>query len=153
MQSCGTKNVWLNVKLDHARYAPAKPEPGKALVYFVQDTTEVFNNIRAITTRVGLDGAWAGGLKSNSYFSVSVAPGEHHLCANFQAHALEKSADLASGKMIELANFTAEAGKIYYFRVRYETAQFLSMDFGPVDRDQALYMITSDPRSVSKPNK
>ena len=152
-QACGPRNAWFNVKLDRTRHPPAKPEPGEAVVYFVQDITKVLQRAGAITTRFGLDGGWVGAVKNNSYFSASVAPGEHHLCANLQAHALTKSADLAVGKMTELAHFTAEAGKIYYFRTRYVTAQFLTMEFGPVDRDQALYMIAADPRSISKPKK
>jgi len=61
------------------------------------------------TVRFGLDGAWAGANNNNSYFAVTVDPGVHHLCVSWQStlRMLKKSIDVAS--------FTAEPGKVYYF--------------------------------------
>ena len=143
-QSCGPRNVSFEVRLDDAQHAPAKPEPGKALVYFVQDVVEVHYYLGGVATRIALDGVWVGAVKNNSYFSFSVAPGEHHVCVHRQTHFAD---------MTELAHFTAEAGKTYYFRMRYIDPKAAALLFGPVDRDQALYMIASDPRSISKPKK
>jgi hypothetical protein len=118
---------------------PAAPEPGKALVYFIQK-----GNAPDFTTRVGLDGAWAGVLEHDSYIFVSVAPGEHHACA---ATLNRKRPE------VELVNFTVEAGKTYYYLLRgiaaYES--FGTMEFGPADRDEARYLIASDPHSVATP--
>jgi hypothetical protein len=54
--------------------------------------------------------------------------------------------------MIALAHFTAEAGKVYYFRTRAfgDKDQWL-LDLDPVDSDQANYLIASYPLSVSHP--
>jgi hypothetical protein len=41
-----------------------------------------------------------------------VDPGEHHLCAAWKTLLASK------GKNVDVASFTAEAGKVYYFQVR-----------------------------------
>jgi hypothetical protein len=147
-QACGSDNSWFDVKLDRAP-TRAQPEPGKALVFFVQsvDNLENITEIGGLTTAVGLDGAWVGAVKNNSYFSVSVEPGEHHVCARLQAHGWGKR------RPEGLAHFTAEAGKVYYFHSRLIVAQQLALEFGQADRDQALNMIDSDRVSVSQPKR
>jgi hypothetical protein len=147
-QACGTNGVWFNVRLDRGQ-ASALPEPGKALVYFIQsiENLENITEIGGLTTAVGLDGAWVGAVKNNSYFSVSVEPGEHHVCARLQAHGWgEKRPE-------GLAQFTAEAGKVYFFHNRLIVAKQLALEFGPADHDQALSMIDTDRVSVSQPEK
>jgi hypothetical protein len=52
---------------------------------------------------------------------------------------------------VEFAHFTAEAGKVYYFRWRYMSGGNLLL--APVDRDEAKYQIAMFPLSVSKPKK
>jgi hypothetical protein len=55
---------------------------------------------------------------------------------------------------VELAHFTAETGKVYYFRTRLIAAQNLNyLDLIPVDSDQAKYLIASYPLSVSRARK
>jgi hypothetical protein len=98
---CGPVNVAFAVKLNQPQVI-SDPESGKALVYVVQDYGHV-------TIRVGLDGAWIGANQGNSHFSFSVAPGEDHLCANWQSKLAEYSS------LYSLANFTADPGKTYYF--------------------------------------
>ena len=95
--------------------------------------------------KVGLDGTWVGANQHNSYFSVSVEPGEHHMCANPQTR-------FQAGRLIALAHFTAEAGKVYYFRTRFlGNNNQIQFDFDPIDSDQAQYLIASYPLSVSQP--
>jgi hypothetical protein len=64
------------------------------------------------TVKVGVDGAWVGANKGDSYVFTSVAPGEHHMCVNWQSGILTPSG------LFAMANFTAETGKTYYFRAR-----------------------------------
>jgi len=64
------------------------------------------------TTRLGVDGAWVRATHSDSYFCFSVEPGEHHLCASWQAGGLDPTSGIAA------AHFAAEAGHVYYFRAR-----------------------------------
>ncbi len=143
--ACGPKNASFDVKLDHSQHTRVQPESGEARVYFVQDLGP-HNLVGEIN--VGLDGEWVGANKNDSYFSVSVAPGEHHVCENV------KSGFSVLGRLVELAHFTAAAGKVYYFRARLfigENQPFLLLE--PVDRDQGEYLIASYPLSVSRPKR
>jgi len=144
-QACGSKEIEFDVKRDQSQHALAPPEPGKARIYFVQDfgQTHCFGNC-GITVRMGLNGGWVGANQDNSYFSVSVDPGEHHLCAVPQSWNLKR--------LVGLAHFTAEAGKTYYFRTRLFGEQNQQLiDLMQIDSDQAVYLIASYPLSVSHP--
>jgi hypothetical protein len=143
VSACGPESGSFKVTLDTSEHTPAQPEPGKALVYFIQ---EKGSDAFAVTTRVGLDGAWVGANKNSSYFAVSVEPGEHHVCANAQSFR---------GHRLGLVHFTAEAGKVYYFdaRVFYGEQSEPYLFFAAVDSDQGDYLIHSMPLSVSTPKK
>ena len=144
--ACGPKGVTFDVKRDESQRTFAQPEPGKARVYFVQDIGEVNCLGGCLTTKIGLDGAWVGANRHNSYFSVSVEPGEHHLCANQQSHVSRLS------QLVAFAHFTADEGKVYYFRTRAfgGTTQIL-FEIDPIDSDEAKYLIASYPLSMSHP--
>ena len=138
--ACGPEDAGFDVKLDRSQHTLAQPEPGKARVYFIQEIGEVSCIGGCMTTKVGLDGRWVGANKRNSYFSVSVEPGEHHMCAN-------------PGPLVALAHFTAEAGKVYYFRTRLTNGERRLFDFDPLDSDQAKHLIASYPLSVLQPSR
>src|SRR5882724_5492834 len=112
--ACGPQDASFDVKLDKSQHSLTQPEPGKARIYFVQDIGQVSCWGSCVTSRVGLDGAWVGANHDNSYFSVSVEPGEHHMCAKPQS---------ILRRLVGLAHFTAEAGKVYYFRTRFSGSQ------------------------------
>jgi hypothetical protein len=147
--ACGPEQIGFDVKTETPQSAPAQPEPGKALVYFIQDDGPMGNHQHA-TLRIGLDGAWVGAYKHNSYFSVSVEPGERHVCVTAQPDR---------PGLVALAHFTAEPGKVYYFRTQlmagintiYPIAPHLDLD--QPDSDQAKYLISSFPVSVWKSKK
>jgi hypothetical protein len=144
--ACGPRDTNFDTKRDDSQHALTPPEPGKARVYFIQDIGVVGCLGACLTMKIGLDGTWVGADQRNSYFSVSVEPGEHHLCANRQSHFAR------ANQMVALAHFTAEAGKVYYFRTRTfgdKTQAILDLD--PIDSDQAKYLIASYPLSVSHP--
>ncbi len=140
--ACGPKDASFDVKLDKTQHTLAQPDPGKALIYFIQ---EAGSSVFAATTKVGIDGAWVGANKNSSYFAVSVKPGEHHVCASVQSHW---------GHPLGLVHFTAEAGKVYYFdgRVVYGAASDLYFFLGAVDSDQARHLIDVLALSVSTPS-
>ena len=143
--ACGSKDIQFDVKKDGAQHSLAQPEAGKARVYFVQDfgQTQCFGHC-GITVRMGLNGSWVGANEDNSYFSILVDPGEHHLCATPQSWNLKR--------LVGLAHFTAEPGKTYYFRTRLFGEQNQQLiDLLPIDSDLATYLITSYPMSVSRP--
>src|SRR6202167_3021873 len=64
---CGASEVTCSVEADKSQHPCAKPDAGKALVYFVQDASN-FNAIAKPTVRAGLDGAWVGGTHGWSFF-------------------------------------------------------------------------------------
>lgn len=109
---CGTTDTKFEVKTDNSQHPAAQPETGKALVYFVEDDTD-FESFPRPTTRLGLDGTWVGANHGNSYFYLSVDPGEHHLCTSWQ-----KFVGFGMGQKSAAAHFTADPGKVYYFRVK-----------------------------------
>lgn len=74
----GTDKVKFDVKTDRSQHPLAKPEPGKTLVYFLQDDSH-FLSVPKPTTPFGLDGSWVDATQSNAYFYLSVDPGEHHV--------------------------------------------------------------------------
>lgn len=108
---CGPAATEFSVKVDKNQHVVTQPEPGKALVYVIeQESWEDSYNIGDITTRVGLDGAWVGANYGQSYLSFPLAPGEHHICVDWQS-------SLASRQQLSgAAELTADAGKTYYFR-------------------------------------
>jgi len=140
--ACGPESGSFQVKLDKSQHMLAQPDPGKALVYFIQ---EKGSDAFAVTTKIAIDGAWVGANKNSSYFAVSVEPGEHHVCANVQSYR---------GHPKGFVHFTAKAGKVYYFdgRVVYGATSDLYFFLGAVDSDQARYLIDSLPLSVSTPS-
>jgi hypothetical protein len=127
----------------------AQPEPGKAQVYFIQDDGPGGNHQHA-TLRIGLGGTWVCAYKQNSYFTVTVEPGEHHCCANGQSNDSPR-------QYVALAYFTAVPGMTYYFRTqfmaglttRYPVYPYLELD--RPDSDEANYLIATFPVSVSHP--
>jgi len=139
--ACGPKDTDFQIELDKSQHTLAQPEPGKARVYFIQDLGRISCIGACLKTKIGVDGKWVGAIRHNSYFSISVEPGEHHVCADPE-------------HVIALAHFTAEAGKVYYFRTRYFGSNTQSLfEFDPIDSDQGQHLIASYPLSISHPNQ
>jgi hypothetical protein len=109
--ACGNDKVKFDITLQKNAPAPSAPEPGKGQIIFIETSKKPpamgcmgrCNNL----TRYGVDGAWVGATKDNSYFPLSLDPGEHHLCA-------------VLGKDVDAEALTVEAGKVYYFEVKYD---------------------------------
>jgi hypothetical protein len=143
--ACGPDNINFKVKLKNKDHSTAQPSPGKALIYFIHDAgTSVV--IGYPTTKMGVDGAWVDANHSNSYFFVSVDPGEHHMCADLQTSLY--------WDRTEFAHFSAEAGKVYYYRTRLVTSRSVELlELDPIDSDQGKYLIASYPLSASTPKK
>jgi hypothetical protein len=141
--ACGSMSVSYAVKLDGSQRTLAQPEPGKARLYFMQDSLGIGG---AVVTMIGVDGAWVGANRNSSNFSVSVEAGEHHLCVNPKS--------MMAGRSVELAHFTAEAGKVYYFRTRTIVARDgVDLFLEQADSDEAASLIAAFPLSISHPKK
>jgi hypothetical protein len=143
--TCGYGDVSFKVKLDDKQHTLAQPQPGKALVYFIHDAGS-WEVLAYPTTKMGMDGAWAGANHGDSYFFVSVEPGEHHVCATLQSSFVDDR--------VEFAHFTAEAGQVYYFRTRLVMSRQVELlELEALDSDQGNYLIATSPLSVSRPKK
>jgi len=142
---CGPETVSFKVKLDESQHTLAQPDPGKARVYFLQDAG-TSHTIGYPTVKIAMDGAWLGANHGNSYFSVSVEPGEHHVCVTLQSSLV--------AQRVELAHFTAEAEKVYYYRTRLVMSRSVELlELDRIDSDQGKYLIATFPLSVSSPKK
>jgi len=150
LAACGPKGVRFDVRSNNGQHPAPNPEPGKALVYVVEDQRK---DLKAcigncgVITKLALDGTWIGANRGSSYFSFFVGPGEHHLCAAWEKGA-ERPQDRAS-----LASFTAEPGHIYYFRVRATVITaigllFYSLDLEPMNQDEGQLLVAASPLST-----
>ena len=139
--ACGPSNISFKIKLDPTRHMLEQSEPGKARIYFFQDagTTQT---VGYPTVKIGMDGSWVGGGHGNSYFSVSVAPGEHHICVTLQSSLV--------AQRVELTHFTAEPVKAYYYRTRLVLSRAVDLlELEAIDVDQARYLIATFPLATA----
>ena len=159
---CGPADVKFDVKTAKGPHASPAPEPGKALVFFIQDDMKFEGGIRP-TTRFGTDGTWLGATHANSYFYAFVDPGEHHVCANWQSVHFGSSFGVPK-RSTAAAHLTAEAGKTYYFRAQditkmdhtggehdTEVVSRAEVVLEPLDADEAQVVINSFSFSSSHP--
>lgn len=147
---CGVDNTKFDVSTEKAKQPIGQPDAGKALIVFLQDDDRFFSRPRP-TTRFGLDGAWIGATTANSYFSIAVDPGEHHLCAkwqNFVGFTFGQGMDTAA------AHFTAEAGGVYFFvaRDRYNKNETPpEVKLLPLDSDEGQLLTGKFSQVTSRP--
>jgi hypothetical protein len=157
---CGPDPAKFEVKRDAHSHPTGTPQPGKALVYVFGDS-ELDNaaiQIGGLITRVGMDGAWVGAYEHKSYTYFSVDPGEHRLCTSQQSSLKSRRHTNASA-----ITFTAEQGKVYYFRTQPDpTALSQSavsrapsgrVELAVVDPAQAQLMVLKWAYSTSQPKK
>jgi hypothetical protein len=148
---CGPEGMSFQVKTDKKQHPMTSPEPGKALIYFIQDDSR-FLSVPKPTTRVGLDGQWIGATHANSYFYFLASPGEHNLCTDWQSSVI-----VGGGRKSAAIHFTAEPGKVYDFMVQdiWHRDAYHSypprVDLSPVDPAQAQLQMSRFALSVSRP--
>lgn len=151
---CGSANVKFDVKTGHEKPAAPAPASTKAVVFFLQDDVKFESRPRP-TTRFGIDGNWVGATQANSYFFVSVDPGEHHLCASWQNRV---SVGIPLRPTAAL-HFNAEAGKTYYFRAKDigrgspSPSPIAEVILEKMDSDEAQVLMGSFEYSTSAPKK
>ena len=141
--ACGPMDVTFDVQKDSSPQPIPHPDPGRALVYVVQEDCVGWG---CPSSKVAVDGAWVGVNLNKSYFSFPVNPGVHHVCATLQSRSSIEA------RYVGLLHFTAEAGAIYYFRPRllYSAApKIIAVDLEPIDSDQGKLLTSEYPISVS----
>ena len=156
---CGADQIHFHVKRDkHAQ--PVQPEPGKALVYFIENDDD-FNMVPMPTTRVGIDGQWLGATQDKAYVAFLVDPGPHHLCASWQS-AGDNGSALITGAYIGYPSkakaivFTAQPGAVYYFLDKNtydphdQSGNRSSLDLSLIDGQQGSQLIRKAASTVAK---
>ncbi len=146
--ACGSSKVIFNAKKQKEAQPALQPSGDKAAVYVISRLiyTETIPGCQVVT-RIGLDGKWVGANCGTSYLSTSVSPGEHHLCGDWQSKIF-----LGSRPDPYLSNFTAEAGKSYYFILRVSNSKGISdLVLEPTNSDEGKFLIESVAASVSNP--
>jgi hypothetical protein len=154
--SCGPDQAKFEVQRQAHSHPTGTPESGMALVYVFGDS-ELDNtaiHIGGLITRVGLDGAWVGAYEHKSYTYFSVNPGEHRLCTSQQSSLKSRRDNIT---------FTAEEGKVYYFRTQPTPASLArstasqvpngEVELAAVDPAQAQLMVPKWAYSTSQPKK
>jgi len=143
--------VTFEVSRQKGAPAPAAADPDKARILFIEWIEKAGSCLGCqITTRVGLNGAWVGANQGNSYFSLDVAPGEQHVCTDWQSKfGVFKS-------KVGLTSFTAEAGKTYYYKIKVTLKQSgdyadRDLDLMPVSEDEAKFRMKTSALSKSTP--
>jgi hypothetical protein len=149
--ACGPTNVKFQINIDDGHSPNPKVEPGKALVFVIED--QQYTGANDVTVRVGLDGAWVGATQGDSYLFFTVEPGEHHLCVDIRPGML------SPGRLVSLFGLTAEEGSVYYFRARTTGGpsaavapdHTISVDLDLVNSDEGRLLVDSSRLSVSDP--
>lgn len=121
-------------------------EAGKAQLILIESENEMVSPFHDATVRWGMDGYWVGADNGNSYFALAVAPGIHHVCANWQSA-------FKTLKKVDLTSFTAESGHIYYFQVdvNVESQHSVSFAISQINDDKGQYLVKTSALSASKP--
>lgn len=147
LSGCGPVDLKFDVKTAKGK-APTQPEPGKALVYFIERDI----NIRLVThtSRADVDGKPMGATYGDSYFYFSVDPGVHHLCATTQFGMSSEDSETA------VAHFTAQAGGVYYFEMKnisWPETDGHDASLFPLDSDEGKYLAFTLPLATSRQKK
>jgi hypothetical protein len=142
--ACGDDKVKFEVTTHEG--LPASPTPGKAQIVFIEDQNEQHNPWHPWdTVRFGMDGTWVGANKGNSYFTLEVVPGLHHLCASWQG-------GVKGVNGFDLAPVVAEPGKVYYFAAEVTESQYYyHFSLSQLNEDQGKYRVKVWHISNSKP--
>ena len=135
ISGCGDRKAKFEVKPSTGK-APAQPEQGKALVYFVEE--DINTNVVTHTSRADIDGKSIGATDGSSWFYFSVEPGIHHLCATTHFGM--------SNDATAVVHFTAEPGGTYYFEIKnlsWSGNGAHDISLFPLDSDEGKFLTTS----------
>lgn len=135
--ACGDLADKFDVKQFKAGAASSStaPEPGKALVFFIEKDLTA-GVLATPSTQLGVDGQWVGGTHGDSYFYFSLDPGVHHLCAYTRFGGV-------GGRGLAFAHFTAQAGGVYYLaakNTRLRGDELVDVALVLLDEDEGKYL-------------
>jgi len=142
--SCGSDKVKFDIEKTKSDGTLPPVSEGKSRIVFIDTVlwTGVHIGGGGNTTRFGIDGTWVGATSGNSYFTIEIAPGEHHLCS------AEQGVFSAKKDTVNMTSFTAEAGKTYFFEYKVNMqaaykANLKTASLSAVDGDEGKYRLKS----------
>jgi hypothetical protein len=147
--TCGSSSVLYSVKSDDDA-AISAPAAGMATLVLIEDQLQTRPGHAVCLkceTRLqyGLDGQSIGATRGFSHISVSIAPGDHHLCASGNGPVF--TAD-------PLPSFFAlhvEAGKTYFVSTRlalYSGYGVAVLDISRLNDDEGRYLVSISKRTL-----
>ena len=146
--ACGNEKIKVDVAVQKPLSALPAANATTATLVFVQRLDEAC--IGCSVARVGLDGTWIGADKGASFFSVTTAPGEHHVCVFWEAPGAKIE------NRIGLTDFEAMVGQIYYFEIEIgpRSTGEIAMRLKPISEDMGEFLVSRSKQSVAtlKPN-
>jgi hypothetical protein len=92
-----------------------------------------------LSNRIGIDGRWVGAACMQSYVSAEIDTGPRHLCADIQQKR--------GPQHTALYDFTAEPGKVYYFRVE-NIGPYFNVHLEPLNDAEGQLLLKIRKRSV-----
>jgi hypothetical protein len=151
--ACGDDGVKFDVKTEKDQPAPAAPVDGKAQIVFVGTVPMEGALTRWPAIRYGVNGAWVGANKGNSYFTLEVNPGVQNLCVSAQGVMRGIAKDL-----VDMQTLNAEAGKVYYFEARFgmmggNGGSVMTFGLVPLNENEGKYRVKAWKLSTWKTNK
>jgi hypothetical protein len=149
--SCGDEGIKFEVKTLKEQPLPAPPSGGKAQIIFIGEGHAFVRDFTYQTYRYGLNGAWVGGNYDDSYFAITVDPGVHHLCVNWQ----DKKKPAEAARYSAVDSFTSEPGKTYYYSsrlIRSGPAEYV-LRFSQLDEETGKFRIKAWKLATSTPKK
>lgn len=148
---CGPDKIEFDVKVDKKQHPTGQAEPGKTLIYVFDDEKRDPHSayLSDVTVKIGVDGAWMGATRYQSYFFFPVSAGDHRLCAGWQSKLQRNE------KIRAAASFSADAGKTRYFRVVSDLRDNRqpTIRIEPLDEAEGVLLITNSALSISKTKK
>lgn len=145
-QACGSSKTKFAAHLESLQTAVPKLSVSMSRIVIFPEAISIVTGCYTVV-RVGMDGKWLGAACIDSYISLEIAPGEHHLCVNPQKKGRKP-------QLTALFGFKAEAGQVYYFRAQYIDANPSGMNremhLEPMNYDEGLFLLGTRKESESQ---
>lgn len=143
-RGCGPENIKFSVSIGDPQSPLSEFKSTMSRLIVLPEAVSSAEGCRYTVTRIGMDGQWLGATCVGGYLVADIAPGPHHLCANFQKLPLPQ--------LTALRAFSFEPGRTYYFRATiiersYEGNRSLHLKLTDEDEGQLLMSLRRQSQS------
>jgi hypothetical protein len=142
--ACGSPVAAFKVSHGKTQHPTPSPGDGNAMLYVLSSVDFAGPE----TVALGIDGTWVGAVNGNAYFSVPIAPGQHHLCARFSGRTgALLMVPLFKVRDVALHSLDVSPGGTYYVRVQLGLHSDFKLDL--LDPDEAKLLLSRAEFSTS----